>query len=173
MKSTKIIVLDALLSALASVVLCLGSLLGDLDLTFAAIASISVFIALIEIGISSAIAVWLVTSVVSAILCPSKFAVIMFACFVGLYPIIKLVSEKLRPLISWTIKILCVNIATVTFTLLARFVFFPEMREAWWIYVVTLLLANAATVMFDFVLSKFAVLYFLKLRKKLGFKDRK
>jgi hypothetical protein len=172
MKSTKIIVIDALLAAIASVILSFGSLLGDLDLTFAALASVAVFIALIEVGLSSAIAVWLVTSLLSGILRPSA-AVLMFACFVGLYPIIKLTSEKLRPILAWTFKIISVNIATVVITLLSELVFFPGESYAWWIYLLTLLLANLATVMFDYVLSKFAVLYFSSLRKKLGFKDTK
>ena len=172
MKKTKIIVLDALLAAIASVILSLGSLLGDLDLTFAALASVAVFIAIIEIGLSSAIAVWLATSLLSGILRPSA-AVLMFACFVGLYPIIKLTSERLRPVLAWTVKIVSANVATVVITLLSELVFFPGEGYAWWIYVVMLLLANAATVMFDYVLSKFAVLYFSKLRRRIGFKDTK
>lgn len=168
MKRTRIIALNALLAACASAVLCLGSALGDLDLTFAAAASLFVFFACIEISLGSAITVWAATSIISFILAPSKFAAAIFAVFVGLYPIIKLVFEKRRPLISWTAKLISVNIATVALTLLARFVFFPDMREALWVYAATLLLANAATVMFDILLGKLAILYFAKFRKRLG-----
>lgn len=168
MKKTRVITLGALLSASASAVLCLGSALGDLDLTFAAAASLFVFFACIEISLGAAITVWAATSVISFILAPSKFAALMFALFVGLYPIIKLISEKRRPFISWTVKLISVNLATVILTLLARFVFFPDMREAFWVYVATLVLANAATVMFDFLLGRLAILYFAKFRKRLG-----
>ncbi len=168
MKKNKIIVTSALLSALASAVLCLGSMLGDLDLTFAAAASLPVFWAMLELGTKPAVAVWLVTSATSFMLAPSKFAAAMFALFVGVYPILKLCSERLRPMISWSIKIISVNIATVIIILLARFVFFPGMKEAWWVYVLTLILANAATVIFDMLLGRLAVIYFAKFRKKLG-----
>ncbi len=168
MKKTKIIVLDALLSALASAVLCLGSMLGDLDLTFAAAASLPVFWAMLELGTKSASAVWLVTSAASFMLAPSKFAAAMFALFVGVYPILKLWSERFRPIISWSIKIISVNVATVVLVLLARFVFFPGMKESLWVYAVTLVLANAATVIFDMLLGRLAILYFARFRKKLG-----
>ncbi len=173
MKKTKIIVLNALLSALASAILCLGSILGDLDLTFAALASLPVFWAVLELGIGSACAVWLVTSAISFMLAPSKFAAAMFALFVGIYPIIKLWSEKYRPFISWIIKIASVNIATLILTLLAKLVFFPNMKEAWWVYAATLILANAATVLFDMLLGRLAIIYFVRLRKKLGIRKNK
>lgn len=168
MQKAKIIAIDALLSALASVILCLGSLLGDLDLTFAALASLPVFWAALEINLRSACAVWIVTSVISFMLAPSKFAAVMFIVFVGVYPILKLWSEKFRPVIAWSIKLISTNVATVVLVLLAKFVFFPGMKEALWIYVATLLLANAATVMFDFLLGRLAILYFSRLRKKIG-----
>ena len=168
MKKTKTVALCALLSAMASSVLCLGSLLGDLDLTFAAAASLPVFWAILELGMKEAISVWLVTSAISFMLAPSKFAVVMFALFVGIYPILKLFSERFKPTLSWIIKLASVNIATVIITLLARFVFFPGMKEAWWVYVATLLLANAATVIFDMLLGRLAILYFARFRKRLG-----
>ncbi len=168
MKKTRSVTLTALLSAGASTILCLGSALGDLDLTFAAAASIFVFFACIELSLGSAITVWAVTSAVSFILAPSKFAALMFAVFVGLYPIIKLVAEKRRPLISWTVKIVSVNVATVILGLLAKLVFFPDMNDTLWIYAVTIVLANAATVMFDILLGRLAILYFAKLRKRIG-----
>lgn len=168
MKKTKIIVLSALLSALASAILCLGSLLGDLDLTFAALASIPVFWAALELGLRSACSVWLITTAISFMLAPSKFAAAMFAVFVGIYPIIKLVSERHRPIISWSIKIISVNVATVALALLAKFVFFPGMKDALWVYLLMLLLANVATVLFDILLGRLAIIYFVKIRKKLG-----
>lgn len=168
MKKAKVIAINALLCALASVILCLGSMLGDLDLTFAAAASLSVFIAVLELGIPSALSVWAVTSIISFMLAPSKFAVAMFTLFVGLYPIIKLLAEKHRPSVAWTLKILSVNVATVVLTLLAKFLFFPGMKEALWVYAATLVLANAATVIFDMLLGKLAILYFAKIQKKIG-----
>ncbi|MBE6618291.1 MAG: hypothetical protein E7626_00740 [Ruminococcaceae bacterium] len=168
MKRTRVVTLTALLSASASAVLCLGSALGDLDLTFAAAASLFVFFACIEISLGAAITVWAATSAISFMLAPSKFAALMFTVFVGLYPIIKLISEKHVPLISWTVKIVSVNVATVIIELLAKFVFFPNMHDPLWVYVAVLVLANATTVIFDLLLGKLAVLYFAKFRKRLG-----
>ena len=165
MKKTKIIVLNALLSAMGSALLCLGSILGDLDLTFAAAASITVFWAALELGLKSASAVWLVTSLLSLMIAPAKFAPLIFAVFVGIYPILKLVFERFRPLISWTLKI-------VILTLLWKFVLFPAENPALWIYVAVIVLSNITVVIFDYLLGQLAMLYFGKLKKKYKiFKD--
>ncbi len=167
MKKTKVIVLSALLSATGTALICLGSLLGDLDLTFAAAASITVFWAALELGLKSASAVWLVTSLTSMMLAPSKFAPAIFMVFVGIYPILKLVSERYRPVISWIIKIVTTNIAVVILALLWKFVLFPSLDPAWWIYAAVLVLANIAIIIFDYLLSRLAEIYFARLRKKL------
>ena len=166
MKKTKIIVLNALLSAMGSALLCLGSILGDLDLTFAAAASITVFWAALELGLKSASAVWLVTSLLSTMIAPAKFAPLIFAVFVGIYPILKLVCERFRPLFSWTIKIAATNVAGVILTLIWKFILFPSEKPAWWVYVAVIVLSNITVVVFDYLLSQLAMLYFGKLKKK-------
>ena len=167
MKKTKVIVLNALLSATGTAFICLGSLLGDLDLTFAAAASITVFFAALELGLKSASAVWLVTSLTSMMLAPSKFAPAIFMVFVGIYPILKLVAERFRPVISWTIKIVTTNVAVVILALIWKFVLFPSLDPEWWIYVGVLVLSNVAIVLFDYLLGRLAELYFARIRKKL------
>ena len=166
MKKTKVIVLNALLSAMGSALLCLGSILGDLDLTFAAAASITVFWAALELGLKSASAVWLVTSLLSMMIAPAKFAPLIFAVFVGIYPILKLVCERFRPLISWTIKIAATNVAVVILTLIWKLILFPSMNPEWWVYVAVIVLSNITIVVFDYLLSQLALLYFGKLKKK-------
>lgn len=166
MKKTKVIVLNALLSAMGSALLCLGSVLGDLDLTFAAAASITVFWAALELGLKSASAVWLVTSLLSMMIAPAKFAPMIFAVFVGIYPILKLVCERFRPLISWTIKIAATNVAVVILTLIWKFILFPSEKPAWWVYVAVIVLSNITVVVFDYLLGQLALLYFGKLKKK-------
>lgn len=166
MKKTKVIVLNALLSAMGSALLCLGSVLGDLDLTFAAAASITVFWAALELGLKSASAVWLVTSLLSMMIAPAKFAPLIFAVFVGIYPILKLVCERFRPLISWTIKIAATNVAVVILTLIWKFILFPSMNPEWWVYVAVIVLSNITIVVFDYLLGQLALLYFGKLKKK-------
>lgn len=166
MKKTKVIVLNALLSAMGSALLCLGSILGDLDLTFAAAASITVFWAALELGLKSASAVWLVTSLLSMIIAPAKFAPAIFMVFVGVYPILKLVSERFRPVISWTIKIVATNIAVVILTLIWKFLLFPSLNPKWWVYVAVIVLSNITVVVFDYLLGQLATLYFGKLKKK-------
>ena len=169
MKKTKGIVLNALLSAMGSALLCLGSVLGDLDLTFAAMAAITVFWAALELGLRSASAVWLVSSLLSMMIAPSKFAPAIFMVFVGIYPILKLVSERFRPFISWTIKIVSTNVAVVILALIWKFILFPSLDPEWWVYLAVLILSNIAIIVFDYLLSRLAELYFARIRKKLKF----
>ena len=82
MRSAKKLALAGILSSLCVVFLFVGSLFQTLDLSAAAIASIIVLIAYIELGKGWSLGVYAVASLLSLLLLPQKTAAAVFAFFV-------------------------------------------------------------------------------------------
>ena len=95
-KKSKQVALAGMLSALAVVILFLGSMVELLDLSAAALAALAVMVAVIELGNGKAFGVYLVSSLLSVLLFP-KTASVVFAAFVGYYPVLKVYLDKIRP----------------------------------------------------------------------------
>ena len=94
-KRIKRLALASLLSALSATLLIIGSVFEMLDLTVAALASVCVILAYVEMGTKYALCVWAVSSILSLVLLPSS-AGIYFAMFLGFYPVFKIKVEKLK-----------------------------------------------------------------------------
>ena len=84
MNRTKKLTLTALLSALGTVLLSLGTLSQVLDLSAAAIVSCFVVFLRVELGGGYPYLFWAVTSLCSLLLLPSGAAGLLFACL-GLF----------------------------------------------------------------------------------------
>jgi len=170
MKNTKKLALASILSALGVVILLLGSIFTMLDLTMVAMASLLVILAVIEIGGWYPYLIWLVTSALSLILLPSKFAAILYLIFGGIYPILKAKFERLHYAISWTLKLSYFNAMLTLLILLCEYIFkIPDtdLGYNWIVY----LLCNIVFVIYDFAVSELVTLYLIKLRKTLGLKN--
>ena len=172
MKSSRIIAFSSILSALSVVLLFLGSATQILDLSCAALASIAVVFTVIEFGGIWPYLIYAVTSVLSLILLPDKFAAIVYTAFAGYYPMIKLAVEKLRRLpVEWLIKTAVFNAALSVIIAASRFVFhIPDETVAftWIVYAVS----NAVFILFDIALSRLITLYMVNLRHRLKFFKR-
>ena len=163
--TVKKMVLSAILSSVGVVILWLGGLLGDLDLTFAAFASMVVVLSIIEMGIKYAILVYAVTSALCLVLFPAYFITPMYILCVGCYPIVKYFCEKLPRVFSYICKLLFANSMLLLLIFIGRKVFGIEEETMIWLLLV---LANIAFVLFDYAVGGLAVLYDGKIRKKLG-----
>ena len=78
MKKTKKIALSAILAALGVIILYLGALVDVLDLSVAILASFLILFCTAELGYSTALSVWLVTSLLSLLLLPNKAPALRF-----------------------------------------------------------------------------------------------
>ena len=111
MSNIKKLALAGILSALCFIFLFLGSVFQTLDLTSAALGSIVVLIAYVEIGLGRAWGVYAVASLLSLLLLPYKTAAAVFALFAGFYPLAKVFLNKIKPFwLSLTTRILCFNL---------------------------------------------------------------
>lgn len=167
-KRTRLIAYGAILSALSVGLLFMGSLLSVLDLTAAVLASLSVVFMVCEAGKLPAFATYAVTSLLSLLLLPDKYAAVLFAGFFGYYPIVKSVLEtKLKKRsICIIAKIICFTIA-LSAELFIGIKFFSAEYLVGWYLVGLIALEEITFVIYDKALSRVITYYYSRLRALL------
>ncbi len=90
---TRLLALCAMLSALGVVLMYVGSFVEILDFSVALIASFAVILLVIERGGAYPWLIYAVTALLSLLLLPNKLPAVVYAGFMGFYPIAK---EKLE-----------------------------------------------------------------------------
>lgn len=161
------VALAGMLSALAVVFLFLGSMVELLDLSAAAMASLAVMVAVIELGKGWAGGVFAVSALLSLLLFP-RTAAVVFAMFIGYYPVLKVFLDRIRPLLlQYAVKLLCFNAFLASAFWLIKMLIGAEsewLEGSLW---VLFLLGNATFAVFDFALAKLAVFYIVKIKNRM------
>ncbi len=170
----KHIAISAMLTALICVILSLGSLFETLDLSFATISSLIIWIALLEFGKKTAWGIYFPSGLISALFLPSKFPALFFICITGWYPMFKSTIQKRiknKKLLT-LIKLLVFNITAISLT--AFVYFFGALlgislgEEVTKVYIVIMLvLCNVAFIVTDILMDKLVIVYIVKIRDKL------
>ena len=120
MNSTKKITLSAIMVALGTVFMALGSVIEVLDLSVCAVASLIVVFIYLELGSSYAWMVYLATSLAAALVVPSKLMFLEYFLVFGIYPLLKAFIERL-PKWSWIlVKLVFINAIIWTIFLFAE-----------------------------------------------------
>ncbi len=164
--NTKRIAASAILSALAAVLLFIGSILDILDLTCAAAASLSTAFAAEELKGKYPLCVWAVASALALFLMPSSTAVMYYAVFIGFYPLLKNLLEKLPGILALFLKFLLFNAAVTALFFLARWVFLDEGTEAGALAVTLVyVLSNIFFAAYDLALGNLLKMYRRHFRK--------
>jgi hypothetical protein len=169
-KRTKKLTVCAMLAALGVIILAIGSVIGTLDLSAAALASILCIYVVIEIGGSYPWMLWGVTSLLGILLLQVKTPAI-FYLFIGCYPILKEKLEKLNKLPSFFLKLGVFHIMLGLVYLILR-IFFTEqvLFEAPWMLWAVYGLGVLAFLIYDYALTKLITFYLLRLRDRLKIK---
>lgn len=163
--ATRKLAAAALLSALGVVLLGIGALIEVLDLSMAAMASLFTVFAVMELGGVYPYLVYAVTSVLALLLLPAKTPALIYAVFVGYYPILKAVFEKHLPRgLSLLAKVLVFNAGLALAVFLLLKFFYPEADIAFgWKYLL-LLLGTPVFLLYDFALTRLITFYLTRLR---------
>lgn len=163
-----------MLTALCCVILSLGTVFETLDLSFAAITALIIWIALLEFGKKTAWSVFFATAVLSLLVIPSKFPAIFFTCITGWYPMVKLsLSKKIKKkTVLWVCKLLVFNFAAfislVVIYFLGSFLGIEAGEETTRIYLtITMITADFAFIITDILMDKLVIVYIYKVRDKL------
>ncbi|MBE6552111.1 MAG: hypothetical protein E7665_08255 [Ruminococcaceae bacterium] len=166
---TKKIAYGAVLTALCTIMLGVGSIITTLDISLAAYAGFVILFITIEGGDKMAFSVYFCTSVLAFIILPQKSPAFIFAFFMGWYPIFKKHVEKIKPFFAWIVKLSAYNTAILLIYLVTVKILSLE-YELVEMTLLYFLLANVAFIFFDIALNIFIPFYIFKIRKRLGFK---
>ena len=170
-RQTVCLTLSALLAALGVVLLGLGSLFETLDLSMAALASFFCIYAVIEMRGGYPWMIWVVTSGLAFLLLPQKTPA-LFYLFLGHYPMIKALVERLPRTISWVIKLVWLHLSGLLIFLAMRFLLTPSAKWDFraWYWILLYLGALAAFILFDLALTRIITFYLVRLQKRMGIK---
>lgn len=167
MSHSKRIATAGVLTALCFVFLYVGSIFQTMDLSAAAIGSIIILIAMIELGKKWAWGVYAASAILSMLLLPYKSPAAVFALFAGFYPIIKEPLNKIKPtFFSYLARILCFNAAFAA--LVFVFAKLLNIQEDYLnLEIVLFALGNVTFIVYDFALERIAVTYLTRLKPRI------
>lgn len=162
--STKKLSLSAVLCALGVVFLALGSVISALDLTMVALASILVYFAVLEMKSPYQYLIYAVTSILSLLILPDKFAAFLYLIFGGIYPVLKRAFERLPDVPCWILKVLYFNAVITAMVLGSKYLFGVDEDE---LTITLYIFGNLAFIVYDIAMTKLLTFYLTGLRKKL------
>lgn len=169
-KATRYLTASAILSALGVILLTVGALVEVLDLSMAAIASLTVVLAVMELKGKYPFLIYLVTSVLALLLLPSKLPALLYALFAGYYPMLKSVYEsKLSRPLGWVLKVLTFNAAflLIAFLSVKLFALYEWQFSAWQLLLP--LGATAVFLLYDVALTRLITAYLFRWRTRFRF----
>lgn len=167
MKKSNKIALSGIFTALCFIFLFIGSIFQTLDLSAAALGSIVIMVAYIELGLGYSLGVYASASILSLLLLPYKSPALVFALFAGFYPILKVFLNKIKSIyVSYALRILCFNlllsltvfIATKLLSIEAEYLAFE---------IILFGLCNVTFIVYDLALERLAIYYINRIKPKL------
>ncbi len=170
MKNTIKITVCGVISAL-TVVLMLGTNIPIMLYTVPALTGIMFLIPAVELNFKWSFLCFAITGILSFILPTEREALIMFIGFLGYYPTVKLLIERLKSrLLGSIIKFFTFNISVsacfwITFSLLGINIFQNERVPLGIMAAMVYIIGNIAFIIYDFALTRILNAYFIKWRK--------
>lgn len=163
--TTRRITACAVCAALGIVIMTLGSIVEVLDLSTAALASMLLIFAVIEIGGPWPWLTYAATGLLSLLL-PLKTAAI-FYILAGYYPLVKEKLERIRSrVLTWIIKLLGFNaVLIICYIIVKHILLLPDTFDglSW----LAIPIANITFILYDIALTRIISYYILILRHKL------
>ncbi len=169
MRRTKKLTLSALFCALSVVILLVGSFMQVADIAVSMLASAVLMLALIEMGESFALMIYLATSLLTFLFLPNKFIAAVYLVFSGLYPLLKRFFDARGRVLAFVIKLFYFN-GALSLSLVGAKYLFPLEVDSEKFSVLFLAayfaVANAAFWLFDILLKRATMLYMVKYRQR-------
>lgn len=164
MKQNKKLIISSIVAALSLFLMIIAGIIPIGTYAIPVIASLLYIILIREVGYGWAIMAYTVTSIMSLILCADKETAINFILFFGYYPILKMLLEKIKPLIiKIIIKLIIFNIAMIAVFYIAKFLLMiPESSYTiFGLYIPGIILAvgNVVFIIYDYALTGLTAQY--------------
>lgn len=175
LKKSYRLALCAVVSALSLVMLLLTGLIPVGTYAFPCIAGALLAVVVIEAGYASAMLVYVVVSVLSFVLVADKEAALYYTAFLGFYPVLKGVIERINiRVVQYILKFLAFNLCMIGAFYVSIYVLSvpKESFELFSVYLpwVFLLIGNIIFLFYDICLTRIITEYVNKWRNKLKFK---
>ncbi len=169
-KNTSKVTFCAMMAALAAVFMLL-SYFPYLTYAIPAIAGLFIMVALIETNAKWALLSYISSAVLVFLFAESE-SKLMYICFLGYYPILKAIIERLKSrVLEWVIKILSFNAAVllVYYVFAALFgISLDDLNFMKYGAVMLLALGNIVFVIYDIMVSKMAATYIIKMHPRVS-----
>ena len=173
MKSSVKVALGGAVAALGLVLMFLTAILPFGTFAFPTFAGMLLVVIVIEIGYGFSVAVYTVTAVLSFLLVPDKEAALIYTAFLGFYPIIKSLIERLpNKVMQIVIKLILFNACMIgAFFIAINLLSIPkESFNLFGVYLpyVFLILGNFAFLLYDFCITRVVTIYLFKWHDKVN-----
>ena len=157
--------------AAISVVIMLVSYFPYLTYAIPALAGIFIMVSFIECGAIWALGSYAASSVIVFITAETE-AKLLYIMFLGYYPILKAIIEKIRnQVIEWMLKIAVFNVAAVSFYYVSSLLFSVSFDDfgnfGRYGAVIFLAISNAVFIVYDIGISRVAAYYAIVLHNKI------
>ena len=165
--------MGGLAAALGLVLMLLTSLVPVGTYAFPAFAGMLLIFIVIEIGRGWAIAVFAATAVLAFLLSGDKEAALLYAIFLGYYPILKSVIELIKSrVVQWIVKLAVFNATMIAaFYIAVGLLNIPkESFNLFGVYLPLAFLAigNLAFIFYDICVTRLVTIYMIKWHKKFN-----
>lgn len=173
MKTSVKVSLGGVVAALSLVLMLLTSIIPFGTYAFPAFAGILLVLLVFNLGYAYAFAVYFVTAVLSFLLVTDKEAALYYALFLGFYPILKGVIERIpsKP-VQYIIKLALFNVCMIAaFYIGITLLSIPkESFNLFGVYLpwVFLILGNIVFIIYDLCITRLVTLYLLKWHDRLN-----
>ena len=168
MKTTKKVTISAMMVALGTALMLLGSMIEVFDLSVCAIASLIVVFVYIELGSPYTWLVWVCTSLCTVLLYSGSVIWVEYFLVFGVYPLIKAFIERLPHWTWFPLKLGFVNAVIWAIfgicELLLGLPFFGE--DTLFMKVALYVLMNVAFVAYDMFITIMVRIYYEKIRRR-------
>ncbi len=164
--------LCGIVAALAVVIMMITYISPVLVYTAPPFAGLILLLIVNEVGFSRAIGTYVAVSLLSLFLIADKEAATFFTCFFGFYPILRIFLDKKIKLkaIKWIIKVFVFNLSLLSSVCVSMYVFNIDYSDftdgGKYMTYLFFLMMNIVFVLFDFLVARLQILYFLRLQKR-------
>ncbi len=170
MKYTVKTALGGMCIGLSAALMLLSSVIPFLTYAIPALAALLVLFMRVECNWKWALAVYVGTSAVCALVVPEKEAVAIYIALVGYYPLLKLLLDKIPKIIGYIVKaVFFVGVIVATYYIIMHvFGISTELLEETGGYMIPLLvvLGLAAFILYDVAIDKLEIAYYRRWQKQ-------
>ena len=173
MKTSVKVSIGGVIAALSIVLMLLTAVIPFGTFAFPTFAGFMLVVIVIEIGYGAAFGVYAAVALLSFLLVPDKEAALMYTIFLGYYPIVKSLIERIRnKAVQYVVKLVLFNVCMIAaFFIAVNLLSIPA--ESYNLFgfnmpLAFLLLGNVVFVLYDYCVTRIVTVYLLKWRDKLN-----